>query len=337
MRPVLLGQSIKLEYSHSYKLNSLMPYQCEVPVVLFLFNRPAETERLLKQIALVRPTNLLVVCDGPRTNHPTDSSRCAEVKSLIERGITWPTTLITNYADKNLGCKVRVASGIDWIFENFDRAIILEDDCIPDPTFFQYCEALLEYYKDHQDMGMISGDNFLPSGLSVDHSYYFSRYTHIWGWATWKRAWKQYDIGMTSWPTLRDSGWLESLFSHPLEAQYWKETFERTYNGTVNTWDYQWLFASWVAGLLTILPKRNLVSNIGFGPSATHTEGFDPNAHALACLPMGFPLVHPPTKERNVAFDDWSQQHIFGRAKDRSLKGRFFRVGTKVANLFKHS
>jgi hypothetical protein len=201
--------------------------------------------------------------------------------------------VLRNYADTNLGCRRRVSSGLDWVFETVDEAIILEDDCLPHATFFPYCQELLVRYRDDERVMMISGDNFQAGPPRTGYSYYFSRYPHVWGWASWRRAWRHYDAKMSLWPMVREGGWLLDVLQNRRSADYWSAVFERVSQNQLDTWDYQLSFACFCQNGLSVIPRRNLVSNIGFHADSTHTRGDSP----LADLPveaMHFPLQHPP-------------------------------------------
>lgn len=279
-----------------------------VPVALLIFNRPQLTARVLDILRQVRPTKLLVVADGPRSDRPGEAALCQQTRDMIEQ-VDWPCEILRHYADQNLGCRRRVASGLDWVFSQVEQAIILEDDCLPDPSFFQFCEAILDRYRDDDRVMAISGDNFQGDRPVTEDSYYFSRYPHIWGWATWRRAWQHYDLAMADWPALRDRGWLFKLLRDQASAQYWSNIFQGSYEG-FDTWDYAWVFACWRRGGLTILPARNLVSNAGFGEQATHTKGDSPLAN-LPAETLAFPLRHPSQVVHCVAADDFSESRLF--------------------------
>src|SRR5665648_587346 len=172
-------------------------FQLKTPVAFIIFNRPETTRRVFAEIAKARPTKLLVIADGPRATHPDDAEKCAVVRAIID-GVDWDCEVLKNYSDVNLGCKRRVSSGLDWVFDTVEEAIILEDDCLPHPTFFRFCEEMLAKYRDDKRIAMISGDNFQFGKKRTEYSYYFSRYTHIWGWASWRRAWDNYCLLYTS-------------------------------------------------------------------------------------------------------------------------------------------
>jgi hypothetical protein len=185
-------------------------FQIKTPVAFLVFNCPDTTIRVFEEIRCARPPKLLVVADGPRADRPGEADKCQAVRAVIET-VDWPCEVLKNYSDVNLGCKIRVSSGLDWVFEQVEEAIILEGDCLPHPTFFRFCEELLETYRDDERIGMISGDNFQFGRKRGDASYYFSRYNHIWGWASWRRAWQHYDRNMAIWPKFRDDHWLNGF------------------------------------------------------------------------------------------------------------------------------
>jgi hypothetical protein len=285
-------------------------FKLTTPVAFIIFNRPDTTERVFTEIAKAKPTKLLVVADGARTNKASESEKVAATRAIIQR-VDWDCEVLTNYSDVNLGCKNRVSSGIDWIFQQVEEAIILEDDCLPDPTFFRYCQEMLERYRLDQRVGIISGDNFQFGNRRNNDSYYFSKYVHIWGWATWRDRWQSsYDVNLNKWPLIRDEGWLLDILGNTKEAKSWSNIFERMYQAKIDTWDYQWVFANWVEGRSNIMPNVNLISNIGFGAGATHTL----SDSVLANIPtasMAFPIRHPHGIYRNTQADVYTFMNYF--------------------------
>ena len=277
-------------------------FQLKTPVAFIIFNRPDTTSRVFAEIAKAKPPKLLVVADGARNNKSGEAELVAATRAIIDL-VDWDCELLTNFSDINLGCKRRVSSGIDWIFEQVEEAIILEDDCLPHPSFFRFCEELLERYRHDQRIGMISGDNFQFGHRRNNDSYYFSKYVHIWGWATWRDRWQSsYDVELKKWPAIRDGGWLVDILANKKEAAGWIGIFERMYRGEIDTWDYQWVFANWLESRLNVMPNVNLISNIGFGVNATHTV----TDSQLANLPIDevlFPLEHPVGVIRNLQAD----------------------------------
>jgi hypothetical protein len=243
----------------------------DTPVALFVFNRPKVTSQVYERIRSWRPTRLLVVADGPRTSRPNDAELCKATREIVGSP-DWPCELLTNFAPENLGCGRRMSSGLDWVFQQCEEAIVLEDDCVPCASFFEFCSAMLDRYRDNQQIMHVSGDNFQGGRRRGDGSYFFSMYTHSWGWATWRRAWRHYDVNISSWPEARERRWLETFVENPTEVRYWTAIFDDLYRGRIDTWDYQWLFACWQCDGLSVIPNENLITNIGVGPDATHLK-----------------------------------------------------------------
>ena len=281
-------------------------------VAFFIFNRPDTTQRVFDRIADWRPRRLLVVADGARQDRPGEETLCQQTRAIVDR-VDWPCEIEQCYSTVNLGCRDRTATGLNWVFERVEEAIILEDDCLPDPTFFRFASELLEKYRDDPQIMAISGDNFQPRSENHTGSYYFSRYFHCWGWATWRRAWSEYDMTMAEWPQLSTTDWLLSVLDGDAGAtQYWAQQFTAVCGNHINTWDYQFVYSIWKAEGLTILPRSNLVSNLGFRPDATHTSDPSNPLAALPLEPMSFPLQHPE-KMRDRLADEWTQQHLFSQ------------------------
>ena len=280
-------------------------YQTETPVAFLVFKRPDTTARVFAEIAKVKPKKLLIVADGPNPNRHGESERCAAVRSIVER-VDWDCEVLKNYSDANLGCKRRVSSGLDWVFGSVDRAMVLEDDVVPHPTFFRFCDELLEKYADDERVGTICGTNMQDGIKRGQFSYYFSRYNHVWGWASWARAWKFYDVSLRLWPVIREEGYLSSFIPNVLALDYWTKIFRTVYEGRIDTWDYQWTFACWANNMLAVLPQVNLVSNIGFSLDATHTiDPFSRDAkRPTEC--MTWPLIHPDFVMRNELADAYT-------------------------------
>lgn len=275
--------------------------ELNTPVAFFIFNRPETTKLVFEAIRKARPSTLLVIADGPRLNKPGEDKQCRLVQDVVEQ-VDWNCKVLKNYSDRNLGCKNRVSSGLDWVFNQVEEAIILEDDCLPHPTFFRFCAELLDYYRHDSRIMAISGNNFQFGRQRTQDSYYFSRYNHCWGWASWQRAWKHYDVEMKLWPVIKKESWLQDLLKDDRTVQYWTSLFEAVACDRIDTWDYQWTFACWIQSGLTVLPTVNLVSNIGFGKDATHTTA----ASSIGNLPteaLSFPLKHPAFMIRDAQAD----------------------------------
>lgn len=295
-------------------------WRLDTPVAFIIFNRPDTTERVFEEISKARPRRLLVIGDGPRPSKAGESEKVARTRAIVEK-VDWDCEVLTNFSEGNLGCRKRVSSGIDWVFGLAERAIILEDDCVPSPSFFRYCEELLEKYAEDERVFSISGDNFLNRRYPDKSSYYFSRYPHPWGWASWRRAWQHYDVTMGSWPELRNAGWLEQQFRSDAEVRYWKRTFDAVHSGDIDTWDYQLFFAAWKQQALITVPAVNLISNIGFGLDATHTK-FKETGADMETGHLRFPLRHPVDVVRDEYADRIMNDRLFARPFFRRIAWR---------------
>jgi hypothetical protein len=282
-----------------------MQYQIRTPVALMVFNRPNVTARVFERIAAAQPPRLLIVADGARGHVAGEADKVSEVRRIVQR-IDWPCELSVNFADGNLGCRNRISSGLDWVFAQEESAIILEDDCLPAPSFFRYCDELLEKYRDEPRVMTVCGSNWLRETPS-EHSYVFTRHMSIWGWATWRRAWRTYDVDLRSWPQKK----LEHPFAQLLsrkEARALTRTLDNLADAdpakrTLNTWDFQWFYNCYVHGGLAITPAANMISNIGFGAEATHTSALVSKLANLPARDVEFPLKHPPTLEVSRDFE----------------------------------
>jgi hypothetical protein len=285
-------------------------WQLQTPIAFIIFNRPAQTEQVFETIRQAKPPVLLVVADGPRPNKLGEAENCAAAREIIDR-VDWDCQVLKNYSETNLGCRLRVSSGLDWVFDTVEEAIILEDDCVPHPTFFPFCEELLEYYRHDCRIGSISGQNVQFGRKRTEYSYYFSRYTHCWGWASWRRAWKYYDLNMTLWPEVRDGNFLMDILGNPKAAKDWEKNFQIIYDKQVDTWDYQWTFTCWIQTFLTVLSNVNLVTNIGYGTESTHTSEEASKYSNMAVEAMDFPLKHPPFVVRDLQADEFTENTLY--------------------------
>jgi hypothetical protein len=299
------------------------------PVAFIIFNRPDLTERVFTEIARARPAKLLVIADGPRPGYEGEADRCAAAREIIER-IDWPCEVSKNYSERNLGCAHRVASGLEWVFEQVEEAVILEDDCLPHPAFFKYCDDLLEYYRDDERVMHISGDQFIHPTGTTPFSYSFSRYCLSWGWATWRRAFRYYDFQITSWPTLRERQWLSDILGDERAVNHWTTIFDLTFSDVerVNTWDFQWVFACWAQCGVSVLPEVNLVSNIGYRADATHTRDTADRRANVSSSDLLFPLRHPPCMVRDRERDALIFQEVVASG---TRQGRVDRLRSKCA------
>jgi hypothetical protein len=303
------------------------------PVLFLVFNRPDATRQAFEAIRAARPPRLYVAADGPRPYCEGEAALCAEVRRIATH-VDWPCKVETLFQDRNLGCMLGPFTGITWLFEREEEGIILEDDIVPVPTFFPYCDELLERFRDDERVGVISGWNPVSRYATTPHSYFFSLHVRSWGWASWRRAWRHYDIHMQAWPSWRDQGGLRSISDgNRWFESYWRSLFDITHRGGVDWWDYQWFFTCWYRGMLGVLPAHNQIRNIGFGPGATHTiEGTPAYMRESAPQPLSFPLQHPPRVERDVEADRLQNRIVFRLTLGGSLRRLAAGVKRRIRN-----
>lgn len=300
------------------------PPRTQSPVALFLYRRPDTSARVLDAVRAVRPERLLVVANAPRPEVEGEEELCERTRALVET-VDWDCEIATDFADEHLPQTDRIESGLDWVFGQCEEAIILEDDCVPDLTFFRFCDELLDRYRGDERVMSISGDNFQFELPASEDSYFFSRYPLNWGWATWRRVWDRYDPEMSAWRELRDGAWLERFFDAQGDIAYWSHIFELTHRDR-DAWDRAFLFACWMEDGLHAIPNDNLVSNIGFREDATHTTPIQGSLLAnLPTQPMSFPLSHPLEVRRNEAADGYTDRLLYGGNVGRML-GRVRRM-----------
>lgn len=277
----------------------------KTPILFLVFARPDTTKRVFECIRQIQPVKLYVAADAPRKDRPDEVRRSKEVRHIVDQ-IDWPCEVHTLFRDNNLGCKIAVSSAISWFFEHEEYGVILEDDCLPDLSFFPFCEELLIKYKDDDRIGHISGNCFFPNLIDQQYSYDFCSFSHIWGWASWRRVWKNYDVNFLYWKEAScNKSKRKSLFKSLREEIYFSSFISDTLaeNKKINTWDVQYLFMLRVQSQLSIYPSVNLVTNIGLNdPNATHTNKKDHKNYILS-NEISLPLVHPQYVISNNAID----------------------------------
>ncbi|MDB5150052.1 MAG: nucleotide-diphospho-sugar transferase [Mucilaginibacter sp.] len=234
-----------------------------------IFNRPATTAIVFDKIKQQKPAKLYIAADGAREGNAKDIVNCKLTRNWVIESIDWDCEVKTLFRDHNIGCGKAVSQAISWFFTNEEYGIILEDDTVPDTSFFTFCtEMLVKYQHDHKIMH-ISGCYFLKDLLpKTPQSYYFTKHIHVWGWATWKRAWENYDYDMQEWPQKKKA--LKKYFKN--YSKFWDKIFELVYTKQIDTWDYQWMFCIFKNNGIALNPTTNLIMNIGFGDEATHTS-----------------------------------------------------------------
>ncbi|SEO23807.1 hypothetical protein SAMN05192574_106211 [Mucilaginibacter gossypiicola] len=288
-----------------------------VPVLFLIFNRPDFTDMVFEAIAEIKPQYLYIAADGPRPDKPDDIELCAKTRSVIER-INWNCEVKTLLRDKNLGCRSAVSEAISWFFENVSEGVILEDDCLPDQTFFPFCAELLEEYRFDNKVMSISGSNLLPEGWKKNTQSYHWAHGGIWGWATWKRAWELYDIEMKSWPEQKTKAKIKTQLGTPEWYNSYYGMLESSFNKSLNTWDIQWFYSILINNGMAINPSVNLVKNIGYG-NGTHTHSADDAIAGLSLNAMNFPLIHPKKMLLDIDYLKQVYTHLNKRYKSSIL------------------
>lgn len=267
----------------------------EIPIVLQVFNRPEATREALEIVLATRPRTLFVIADGPREHSAGEAEACRATRAIFDT-LPGDIELHRLFAEHNMGIRRRFTSGLDAVFEQVEQAVILEDDCLAHPSFFPYCASLLERFASDERVASITGSNTQPTHRNTEaraHSYCFSPVGLPWGWATWRRAWASHDDAMTLWPAFRRSGWLRDQLGHVAGGQW-----ERVLGSAdeVDSWWIRWSMSMWAHGRLAVVPRVNLVTNLGGKPlPGEATEAA--MAARFGNLPtqaIEQPLRHPP-------------------------------------------
>ncbi|HPZ07362.1 MAG TPA: hypothetical protein PL110_04565 [Candidatus Eremiobacteraeota bacterium] len=279
-----------------------------------MFNRPGTAQQVFQEIRKAKPVKLYVAADGPRENRKDDIEKFQATRDIIKQ-VDWDCGVHTLFQEKNLGCKLGPLAGINWFFEHEEEGIILEDDCLPSQSFFSFCQELLDFYRTDNRIMHISGNNFLGKTWG-NGSYYFSKYSLSWGWATWRRAWKYYDPSIKTFPDFKKEKQIQNIFTDRFEQKYWLKLLQKVYDGKIDkAWDYQWTYTVWTQNGLAVLPNFNLVSNIGFGEGATHTTSLDSRIAHIKTEEIK-EIIHPTFTIQNKEAD----KYIFINNYGGSLK-----------------
>lgn len=306
------------------------------PVIFVVYRRPDLTKKALAAIASAKPSRMFIVADGPKNDE--EAQMCQEVISVVKDGIDWDCEVEWNVAEKNMGLANRVGSGISWAFTQCNRAIVLEDDCIPAPGFFRWMAEMLEKYQDESRVMVVTGDNFQGGIQRGDASYYFSAFPHCWGWATWADRWESYQKSSEWWANESVQERVLKLANGEASRKYWFRCFDRAYSGEIDSWAYRWQASIWSQGGLTLVPQVNLVENVGFGEGATNTQRADREIRVEGGE-LKFPLKHPHRIERMVDADRFTEENHFRIGKTKKTKkgvkngGRKKKTGKSVKNL----
>lgn len=298
-----------------------------VPVLLVIFNRPQKTREVINALRQVKPAKLFIAADGPRSYHLDDIEKCRLARRAASE-IDWSCEVSTRFLDENVGCGVGVSSGISWFFQHVEQGIILEDDCIPHPDFFQFCTELLDRYALDQRIMGINGLAPYPS-RNHPYDYHFSRRFRCSGWATWWRAWNQFSYDCNEISVADFNEMIRAYYPHPFARKPWVRNFSRLKHGDFKTWAFRYEVAQFAQNGLFIAPEKNFIKNIGFDEEATHTCRANSIYDKLETHPLLLPLRHPafvfadgaPERSyeklvyRNLPFKsrcNWRLRHLLG-------------------------
>jgi len=299
--------------SGSYK----PPYYTRSAVLFLIFNRPDTTRKVFEQIRRAKPAKLYIAADGPRANRQPDIELCRKARE-IEIQVDWDCELKTNFRIENAGCKEGVSSAVTWFFEQEEEGIILEDDCVPVNSFFWFCDTLLEKYRFDDRVRHITGCNLQQGQKWGSGTYYYSNMTHVWGWAGWKRVWKDYDKNLGKFDKQDMMARLQDIFDDAAVVESYTKIFDEVKAGNIDAWGYQLDFVNFFHKGLAVIPNENLVSNIGFRADATHT--LDSNS-IYADIPLKeiYEIISPEIMRPEKRAESVILKHVF---KTRPTKNR---------------
>lgn len=270
----------------------------DTPILVLIFNREHKTRRLLELLKKIRPKKLFISADGPRAHKVGEAEKCKKTRAIFNE-IDWDCEVFQLYREKNLGCKRAVHGGISWFFEQVEQGIILEDDCIPDNSFFQFSQELLDKYAEDESISHISAHNPVEP-LDIESSYTFTNQVLVWGWASWRRAWKLMDIEMQQLDNYINENKIDTYLKYKPAQEYIIQKWQDVNHGKLDSWAYPWAFSCIASGGLAIIPKTNLINNIGFDEEATNTNHHKPT---IVNHPIPFPLTHPNNKNVDKKLD----------------------------------
>ena len=277
-------------------------YQVESPVLFLVFNRPNESRSVFEAIRKVKPKKFYIAGDGPRKGHLNDIENCAKTREIVNE-IDWPCQVVLLMRNENLGCGLAVSQALNWFFDNEPEGIVLEDDCLPNDDFFRFCDSMLQKYRHDGRIGHISGTNMHDNIKRGNATYFFSRLTGIWGWASWARVWKDYDYHLSKLDSAIGANFLDDLIPNRRIQKSLLRDFINTKAGNNDTWDYQYLFMHLISHRMSVFPNSNLISNIGFNSNGTHTLS-DSEYSAVKTKPLDDDITHPdiylPSKSADI-------------------------------------
>ena len=294
----------------------------DVPILFIVFNRIETTKLVFEEIRKIRPKKLFLASDGPRDFNLTDLKSVYVIRDYLVKNCDWGCEIYTRFNKVNEGCKVAVSSSITWFFSKVEYGIILEDDCLPSLSFFSFCEEMLVRYRNNIKVWHISGNNNLDFYRFSNYDYFYSKFPFIWGWASWSDKWKNYTVNIED---ISSDHFLRNYFNSNSDFKYWSKIFWQVKRGELDTWDYQWTLTCLNNNALCVVPKKNLVKNIGFSSQATHTVQFDP--YLMRLKQKEIQVNNTPLKIEGNVYFDWAIQNRFFKIN------YFFRFLNKIYRL----
>ena len=302
------------------------PDALDTAVLFIVFNRFETTREVFDSIKKARPPRLYIASDGARSSKGDEDKKVKKIREYVIANIDWKCDVKTLFREKNIGCRLAVSSAISWFFTNEEMGIILEDDCLPSQSFFWFCEEMLKKYKNDKRIFYVTGYNSQNVWNASKHDYFFSHIGSIWGWATWRRSWNEYDINMSDIDRFIDSNGFINLFGNKIAKARMSEILG---SRAIDTWDYQFSYAAHKNNGLACIPSFSLIKNIGFGEDATHTFGI--NNDGVTLHDLKFPLrnntiVVPDFKYIATMYKNKTLLEFFGKVLKRVLK--FLRLNT---------
>jgi hypothetical protein len=306
----------------------------EVPVLIIIYKRAETTAKVLKALELVKPTHIYVAANAPNPDNAADPAKVNEVRALFD-AISWPCTVTKLFRTEHLSAKNSISSAITWFFQLVEEGIILEDDCEVNESFFRLASECLDKYRNIPEVMQINASNFQFGQNRGNADYYFSRYNHIWGWASWRRAWQHFKLHPADLKQNEVYAGIDAMFTRPQDRSYWRAMYQYAMSGRIDTWDYQWMFSFWAARGKAITPNQNLVSNLGFGADATNSITTDDRVANLPKRELHNPLQHPSQIEFNDEADNYTSDEFFGISKSYKTGHLKIKVATLLPVSFK--
>ena len=295
---------------------------------MIVFNRPDKAQKVFEAVRQAQPKKLYIAADGPRPDRAGEQEKCDACRALAQK-VDWECEVSTLFQDSNIGCGQGPFEAISWLFQHEETGIILEDDCLPHVSFFRFCDEMLARYQHDTRVMHVAGTYFLGEWQrDPEYSYHFSQHGPTWGWATWRRAWQHYDYYLNMFPKIDENQYFDHFFTSEKEKNFRLKLFRQTYEEPekIDWWDYQWDFARYVHGGLSIVPNTNLITNVGFGEDATHTFNADHREANLEIGTMEFPLRHPPFMIRDYESDRRKMDAFFARPLSRRIKNKLKKI-----------